>query len=424
MGTMPGQENTEGGEFIVAKGGPQEERISEPVAFSPAAFGIGPQRLILRAFSEDYFPDRGRVYSEPILIYVLSREEHAQLLKSQFDRTIGELEDLARKELNLLDENQRIERLDAEDLQSDEGKKRLKEQEQAERENTQRMKELAERMEELMKDTARNGDIDSKTMKKMAEAMKSMQDLAEKEMPEVKEKLSDSAEPSNTPDKAKKDIEDAVAEQKEVVEKMKKALAQADDANKRFEAGTFVSRLKKAAGEENGIAAGLIAKFSEILGVRKPEVDPADQRKLNEAVNQQALTAADVRWIQEDLNHYHARTGDEAFHEVADLMRGTKIDVGLEEVRSKLQKNHSYKATEDAKKWADKLTEWAKLLGEELDKNSGGGGGAGGSSPEDEDFEFMLRVMKMIQKEQDLRSRTRVLEQLKRDANASEPIEP
>ena len=31
----------------------------------------------------------------------------------------------------------------------------------------------------------------------------------------------------------------------------------------------------------------------------------------------------------------------------------------------------------------------------------------------------MLRVMKMIQTEQDLRARTRVLEQLKRDAGAS-----
>ena len=424
MGTMPGQENIEGGELIVRKGDPQQQRINEPVAFSPAAFGIGPQRLILRAFSEDYFPDRGRIYSEPIMIYVLSREEHAQLMKSSFDRIISELEDVARKELNLLDENQRIERLDAEELQSEEGKTRLAEQQQSERENRQLMEELAKRMEELMKDAARNGDIDSETMKKMAESMKSMKDLADKEMPEVEDKLAESAEPSNTQEKAKEDIEKAVTEQKEVIEKMNQALDQASDANKRFEAGTFVSRLKKAANDQNGIAATLIAKFAEILGVRTSEVDPADQRELVETSEQQVFTASDVRWIQEDLSHYHARTGDQTFKQVADLMQEAKIEVGLEDVRLKLGKNHSYKATEEAKEWANKLTEWAKILEGELEKNSAGGGGGGGPSPEDEDFEFMLRVMKMIQTEQDLRARTRVLEQFKRDTNAPTQTKP
>jgi len=131
-------------------------------------------------------------------------------------------------------------------------------------------------------------------------------------------------------------------------------------------------------------------------------------------------TAADVRWIQEDLGHYHARTGDGAFKDILDQMRESKIDLGLEDVRAKLQKNHSFMAAEGAKQWSGKLAEWAKVLAEGLDKSGGGGGGGGGGqSPEDEDFEFMLRVMKMIQTEQDLRARTRVLEQLKRDAGAS-----
>jgi len=54
----------------------------------------------------------------------------------------------------------------------------------------------------------------------------------------------------------------------------------------------------------------------------------------------------------------------------------------------------------------------------------GGGGGAGGApDAEDEDFEFMLRVMKMIQSEQDLRAQTRVLEQLRR-STGSLPTSP
>jgi len=422
MGSIPGEETVDKGEIVVSEGGPEERRITKPVAFSPAAFGIGPQRLILRAFSEDYYPGRGRVYSDPVMVYVLSREEHAQLLKSQFDRTLSELEDLSRKELNLLDENQRLERLDPSELQSDDNQKRLDMQEQAESENVQRMEQLTKRMEELMKGAARNGDIDKETLKKMAEALKSMQELSDKDMPEVQGELSEAGEASNTPEKTKENIEKAVEEQKEVVEKMKKAIEQANEANKRFEASTFVARLKKAASEESGIVATLIAKFmnTDILGERQNKVDPKDQRDLADATRQQTLTAADVRWIQEDLGHYHARTGDNAFKEILDLMRESKIDIALEDVRGKLQKNHSYEAAEESKKLAEMLANWAAILGDEMDKSGGAGGsGGGGPDPEDEDFEFMLRVMKMIQDQQDIRGRTRVLEQLKRDAGAS-----
>lgn len=419
LSSFSGEATTEKGELLIGKGGPEQRRILEPVAFSPAAFGITPQKIMVRAFSEDFYPQRGRIYSEPVMIYVLTREEHAQLLKSQFDRVISELEDVSRKELNLLDENQRLERLDGEELQTEENRKRIDAQEQAESENTSRMEDLGQKMEELMKNAARNGDIDKETLKKMAQALKPMQELAEKDMPAVRDQLREAQEQSNTEEKTKQDIEQAVAEQKEVVEKMKKALEQANDANKRFEASTFVSRLKKAATEQEGIATSLIASFSNV-GEYYEKIDPSDQRRLQETIQLQMLIASDIRWIQEDLGHYYARTSNEPFKEILDEMRASNIDQGLEVVREKLQKNHSSTGTEAAKLWANQLSDWAKKLNGELEeKNSGNGGDGGGSSPEDEDFEFMLRVMKMIQTEQDLRARTRVLEQLKRDAAGS-----
>jgi hypothetical protein len=97
-------------------------------------------------------------------------------------------------------------------------------------------------------------------------------------------------------------------------------------------------------------------------------------------------------------------------------MKESGLDTGLDDVRSDIARNHTFTGAQNAKNWADKLTEWAKVLDGENDKENGGGEGDGGSpSPEDEDFEFMLRVMKLVQQEQDLRSRTRVLEQLRRN---------
>ena len=421
--TKPSNESPAKGELELAQGGPEERRLLRPAAFSPAVLGITPQKITLRGYSEDFFPDRGRVYSEPIIIYVMSRDEHAQMLKNQYDRQITELEDLARREQGLLDDNQRLERLDGTELEKEENRKKLEEQAQKESETQRRMEDLTQRAEQLMKDAARNGEIDKNTLKKMAESLKSMQELSAQDVPKVQQKLQNAQEQSNTTEKSKKDVAQAVDEQQKVVDKMKDAIDKANDANRRFEAGTFVNRIKKAAGEENGILGSLKEGFNRMLGLKGSALDPTDVRRVNENSRQQGDTASDVRWIQEDLGHYFARTQQQSIKLIYDEMQESKIDSGLEDIRTALGLNHTYQAAELTKKWADKLNEWAKKL--EGEKGSGGGGGGGGGPPqEDEDFEFMLRAMKLIQQEQDLRSRTRVLEQFRRDYEAPQTAKP
>jgi len=410
----PTDEKPAKGELFLGKGGPEERRLTKGIAFSPSAYGITPQRITLRGYAEDFLPGRGRVYSEPVILHVLTRDEHAQMLKAIFDRNISELEDLARRETSLLEENERLEQLPGAQLQGEEAREKLQHQERAEGESAERMKDLKQNMEQLMQDAARNGQIDKDTLKKMAESLRSLQELSGKDLPEVKEKLGDCQDPSSTPDKASKDMADAVDRQKKALEKMQASIESARDANKRFEAGTFVNRLKKAASEQEGIAGALVQAFSRILGVRMQTLDPSDQRRLGEVNRQQLNTAADIRWLQEDLAHYFARTQQEPFREILTAMRDEKIDVGLDELSKQILSNHSFQATDHSKRWAGKLNEWAARLGEKLGAAQQGGGEGGAPSAEDEDFEFMLRVMKMVQQEQDLRSRTRALEQLRR----------
>lgn len=413
--TRSGAGKTANGEMVLDAGGPGTTRTLKRAAFSPAALGIGPQKLTLRAFTADALPGRARSYSEPITLYVLDRDEHAQLLKSQFDRQISELEDLTRRETSLLDENQRLERLEGSQLQQDEARKRLENQQQEERDTQSRLEELTRRMEQLMLDATRNGEIEPQTLKSLAETLKSMQELSQQDVPKLRQPLERAGEPSNTPEQAAKEMDDATAQQEQAVEKMRRTVERANEANRQFEAGTFVNRLKKAAKEELGIVQSLKAGFSRLLGLDPRTVDPADLRGLEEQARQQSDTASDVRWLQEDLGHYHARTQQPAFKEILDAMKAAQIDLAMEDIRTKLQRNHSFVAAEEAKRWGEQLQAWANHL--EGGKSQGGQGQGGGDSapdPENEDFEFMLRVMKMVQQQQDLRGRTRALDQLRR----------
>ena len=420
--TKPTDETPSRGDRVLKKGAPDLRRVSERVEFSPFALEIQPQKLVVRAFVKDYFPGRGRIYSEPITVFILTKDEQAQLLKQQFDRIIGELEDAARREQNNFDENRRLEQEAPEELQGDPSQERLEQQEAKEAENVEKMEELSERMEQLLSDALRNGEVDSETMQKMAEAMQNMQELSQQDMPQVEKELRESQDDRSTPEQAKKDLQEAIEEQAKVLEKMRKTIESANEANENFEASTFINRLRRAASEENGIASTLVKAIeadrgvSTIAGLTIEELDPADQRIVGELSMQQRRTASDVRWIQEDLGHFYARTQKEEHKELMEAMQTSQIDSGLEETREKIAVNRTFEAIGRAKKWAAKLTEWADILDPPKDPSAGGGEGEGGDNQglDDNDFEFMLKIMKMIQTEQDIRARTRALEQLRR----------
>ncbi len=434
--TKPTDEKPAKGEMLLAGGSPDSRQLSEKVTFSPKAHDIPPQKLLLTAYTQDYKPGRGRAHSEPITIYILTRDEHAQLLKNRFDRIIGELEDLARREQDNLDQSKRLEQSnDGKKLQQEEARQKLAEQENAEQENADKMGETKEKMQELFKDALRNGEIDKDIMKKMAESLENMKQLAEDDLPEAKQKLQDTQDRKSTAEKTKQDLKDAIKKQKEALEKMKETIKKANEANQNFEASTFINRLKRAASEEDGIANSLGAKLTNpgkniapLVGaaVGTSQLDPTLARMLAGLAKQQHRTAGDIRWIQEDLGHFYSRTRKPIHKELMEAMRESQIDTALAALRQRISKNEAFHAVHSSQKWAEKLREWAEKLQGDKDAGGGGGGGGGGANPEDQDFEFMLKVMRMVQEEQDIRARTRSLEQLRRslDLRKNQPDRP
>lgn len=422
----PSDDEPANGSLILKKGSPSSNRLTERAIFSPQTYGIAPQTLILSAYTEDYKPGRGRIFSEPLTIYILTRDEHAQVIKKRFDRVISELEDAARKELNNLDENERLDKNNtAEELQSEEAKEKLAESEQKEAENAEKMKEIAKKMEEIFKDAARNGELDQGTMKEMAEALQNMQELGEEDMPEVEKKLGEAQDQKSTPEKTEKDLKEAIEKQKEALEKMQETIEKANQANENFEASTFVNRLKKSSADEGSIGNSLNSALTGKLAIvgaapNSDDIDPANQRLLSELSGQQRSVTNDVRWIQEDLERFYARTQKPIHKEVYEDMAKSLIDEKLEKLRERIQMNHTFTSRKLSKNWSDRLMSWAEKLGGPKPDGNGGGGDGGSGGGEEKDFEFMLKVMRMVQAEQDIRGRTRSLEQMLRSLKLSE----
>lgn len=78
--------------------------------FQARALKLSPQRVVVRGFTQDYKPGGKRVYSEPMIIFVLSKSEHAQMIRNELERITSELEGMIRRMDAMTDEAKAPER--------------------------------------------------------------------------------------------------------------------------------------------------------------------------------------------------------------------------------------------------------------------------------------------------------------------------
>ncbi len=419
--TTPSPETPAQGEITLLQGDPYMQNGNKTVLLDFEKNSISPQKLVIRTWAEDYNPDTKRVFSEPIEVFVLSESEHASHVKNLMEETLSKLEDAMRNEQQNKDENERLEKDLKDPEKAAEAKEKLAEQQNKELDNNEEMKKLAEEMKSTFKEAAKNKSIDSKTLKDMAEAAENMKEMAEQDMPEIAEDLADAQDKKNSNEKTKKDVKKAIEKQEKLLKKMKDTAEKSEKAKEKLESSTFVNRLKQAATDEESIAQSIISVGNAIIGLHYAELDPAHKRLIQDIFLKQEQTTSDVRWIQEDLGFFHARTQKPEHKSILEKMKKADIGTFLSEIEKEIEIQRTANAMRTTMDSAQMLRDWAKELeGSQEQGGGGGGGGGGGANEEDEDFEFMLKVMKMIQEEQRVRDKTRALEQLKRDVSPSQ----
>ena len=89
------------GEYLLSGGDQQTASLNVQGTFGAKTLGIEPQPIELRAFTEDYLPDRERVYSPVFRLYVLNREQHMIWITEK-------LHDWERQALEVRDQEQRL----------------------------------------------------------------------------------------------------------------------------------------------------------------------------------------------------------------------------------------------------------------------------------------------------------------------------
>jgi len=182
------------GEKIVAAGGATHEAMDVTATFCAEREGVRAQSLRLRAFAEDYLPERERVYSPYLVLHILSSAEHFKWLTEQMSQWTGAAQEVYEKELQLHETNQALRDLGPEALDDAAQRKQIQQQAAAELANAAQLDALVDVGKALIQEATRNEEFDADHLDSFAEMLKQLEEIAGEHMPLVAQLLQQAAE--------------------------------------------------------------------------------------------------------------------------------------------------------------------------------------------------------------------------------------
>jgi hypothetical protein len=458
------------GDRLLQAGGGTVESLDAAATFCPEALGIEPQPIALRAFAEDYLPGRGRVYSSPLLLYVLDRGEHALLLNTRLQQFRQQANEVRDREMGLLATNKELRGLPAEQLLEPASRGRLEAQAAAEEANARRLERLVGEGSELVREAVKNPEFEAATLEQLAEDIQTLADIAENRMPSVAELLAqaasartaalpagegpeqppvpqvvdressqqpagdepagDRSESAGGPGRlglpstqagvappqgqqsggepaAAEPLDEAIAAQEALLAEFATVADELAAVMARLEGSTFVKRLKLASREQGSIGSRIAGLSAEAFGMAGRQ--PATVRKALGDVREQTVRETDkMSALMDDLQAYFDRRQLPGFRTVLEEMKELDTLGSLRQLSEDIPKEAGMSIAQ-AEFWSDTFDRLADDL--VPPPQSGGGGQGGGRPRESLPPEVVLETMKILEDEVNLREETRVAQQ-------------
>ena len=218
----------------------------------------------------------------------------------------------------------------------------------------------------------------------------------------------DEAEEPAAPQTAELVLE-AVKEQQELLDAFAKLAEEMNKLLTGFENSTFVKRLKAASRRQIDIAVDL----NNLDGFGKPASDAVEDEFDRERLAEKEVAESNVAsTLLQDMVAYTDRRPSEGLSRVLSEMQDAIVSDQMQNMAEAIQENFIGESTIEAEFWADTLDRWAEQLVDPLPE-AGPPGEAGLVRLPNLPPEIVVEVMRIINREIQLREETRELEQAK-----------
>ncbi|MEM9802131.1 MAG: hypothetical protein AAGA20_17535, partial [Planctomycetota bacterium] len=188
------------GDRLLLSSAPDADHVEALAALRPEEVGLGAGSYLVRAWAMDALPGRERAYSSPVLVRIMTSEDHLAWVSERFEGLLQRAAEVRDHELELLAENEALLALKDAELAAPEAQRRLESQARAERMNRARLQAVVSEGAELLGDAARNDEVDANTLERWAEARETLEEIAESDMESVAELLAKAARAESSSD--------------------------------------------------------------------------------------------------------------------------------------------------------------------------------------------------------------------------------
>ncbi len=503
-----GQTKAAAGEKLVSAGKPEIKEIEARGTFSAAREKIKPQTLHLRAFAEDYLPNRPRSYSQMFVLHVLNPQDHATWLTGEFGKWFRHTREVYEREQQLYETNRELRKLSAAELDRPANRRKIEKQARSEANNAQRLDSLSKSGRDLVRQAAKNDEFDAKRLESWATMMRALEEIAKKRMPSVADLLKKSSQaaggnqkpkrpedakppknsdgkpsapsvkndkgenkanpaeekkpgdgkqpppvpsisdqessfvkdtpktdnkkipdnpdkptkgrltlpsttlkspPGDQPDEektpAQEKLDEALIEQKDLIAEFAKVADELQEILSSLEASTFVKRFKAASRKQLAIATELNKTLAGGFGLPKERIIQQLREVGDKSAAIENEESEKVYTIQTDLAAYFQRKQDVVYKNVLEQMRELSVVSSLRQIGTELSVNLSGRSISAAEFWADTLDRWAEELVASSEAKASKGGSKESLPPE-----IVLKIMKVLREEMELREETREME--------------
>ena len=182
------------GSKMVASGGAEKRNIEAKGTFSAQRNAIKPQTLQVRAYAEDFLPNRKRAYSPVFVLHVMNPSDHANWLTNEFGKWFSRAREVYEREQQLHATNRELRSLSAEDLDRPENRRKLERQASSESSNSRRLEALTKSGRDLVRQATKNDEFEADRLESWAKMMRSLDDISKNRMPSVADLLKKAAQ--------------------------------------------------------------------------------------------------------------------------------------------------------------------------------------------------------------------------------------
>ena len=202
---------------------------------------------------------------------------------------------------------------------------------------------------------------------------------------------------------------EAVKEQQELLDAFAKLAEEMNKLLTGFENSTFVKRLKAASRRQIDIAVDL----NNLDGFGKPASDAVEDEFDRERLAEKEVAESQVAsTLLQDMAAYADRRPSDGFSRVLSEVQDAIVSDQMQNMAEAIKDNFIGESTIEAEFWADTLDRWAEQLVDPLPE-AGPPGEAGLVRLPNLPPEIVVEVMRIINREIQLREETRELEQAK-----------